>query len=278
MTCPNCNALIDAEMQFCMKCGAATTFSCDTQRGRYITFWPAGKVLFWVSLCLVLFFAFWPMASNPHPTPPTVTVMSRGKDIYVAIVSANVDREPLGLPSLWPKTCVPNTNYPGDVSSRIYTTSSDYFYELYDGVNLGNDLHDPYVKGFDYCKLAGAGVPAKKGGGKLSSANNLWIIAANITDQDDDRIPFLITRNVDVKEIERVVNQGLKESDFNKEITFSKVYRSPFNSKEFVAVRKDGSSKISGHRFKIQNLGELFGNKELPPRDPSKPPIVYLMP
>jgi hypothetical protein len=265
-------------MQACKKCGTAVIPVSDGTRYLPGCFAAMGRVLLWIFLLSVLFFALWPSVSDSHTVPPTAAIKARGRDVYVAIVGANTEREPIGLPPLWPKTCKPNTNHPGDVSSKVYTTSSDYFYELYDGPNVGTERHDPYVKGFDYSKLAGAGVPAKQGWGKLQAQNNMWGIAANFTESDDDRIPVLLTHNVDVKEIERVVNQGLKESEFNKDITFSQKYRSTFWNKYFVVIRKDGSSKISGGRFKTKTLGELFDNKELPPRDPSKPPIVYLMP
>jgi hypothetical protein len=195
----------------------------------------------------------------------------------VAITGANADRKPLGLLPLWPTTYLATTNHPGDISSKIFKTSSNYFYELYDGPNLGTEKHDPYIMGFGYSKLAGAGVPAKSGGGKLDAQNNMWIIAANITDQDDDRIPFLITRNVDVKEIERVVNHGLKASEFKIGIDLGQgQYKAPFSNKGFAAVFKGGTTLKLKKR--TVTLGELFDNKELPPRDPSKPPIVYLMP
>jgi hypothetical protein len=267
-------------MQSCLKCGAAAgqgIKSTVTLNWKFNL--SLGRCLFWICLCLGLYFFFRPVIKYPHPsTTPTFAVQARGRDIYRAILGANTAREGIGLPALWPKTCKPSTNHPGDVSSRIYTTSSDYFYEIYDGANVGTERHEPYVGGFDYTMLAGTGVPSKRGSGKLQAQNNMWAIAANLNECDDDRIPVLLTHNVDVKEIERVVNQGLKESEFNKDITFLQNYRSTFWNKYFVVICKDGSSKIFGGRFKAKTLGELFDNKELPPRDPSKPPIVYLMP
>jgi hypothetical protein len=265
-------------MHSCLKCGAVVAPVAEKTRSLPRGFWRIGKVLFWLGLCLVLFLALWPVIVPEFPPHSnTIPVAVRGKDIYVAITDANKDREPIGLPPLWPKTCFASTNHPGDVSSKIFTTSSVYFYELYDGPNVGNEKHDPYIKGFDYSKLAGAGVPAKSGGGKLDAQNNMWIIAANITDQDDDRIPFLITRNVDVKEIERVVNKGLKASEFKIGIDLGKgQYKAPFSNKGFAAVFKGGA--VWNLKKRTVTLGDIFKNKELPPRDPSKPPIVYLLP
>jgi hypothetical protein len=233
-------------------------------------------------LCLfvvvaILVAALFPTSPNDPMKANLYAVSARGKDVFVAITGANSEREPLGLPPLWPTTYLVTTNHSGDISSKVFKTSSEYFYELYDGPNVGTDKHDPYVKGFDYSKLAGAGVPSKSGGGKVDAPNNMWIIAANITDQDDDRIPVLITRNVDVKEIERVVNHGLKASEFKIGIDLGKgQYKAPFSNKGFAAVFKGGTTLKLKKR--TVTLGELFDNKELLPRDPSKPKIVYLMP
>jgi hypothetical protein len=212
-----------------------------------------------------------------HPHPGMAIVPARGRDIYVAITSANTEREPLGMPPVWPKTSLAPTNYPGDISSKTFKTSSDYFYELYDGPNIGTPQYDPYVKGFDYSKLAGAGVPAKVGSGKLTAKNNMWLIAANITDEDADIIPLLISRNVDVKEIERYINQsgGLAPDDTRIELGKG-AYKTPFGDKGFVMVRKGGGT--FSNQAKYATLRVLFNSETLPPRDPSKPPIVYLMP
>jgi hypothetical protein len=235
------------------------------------------RILCYLAVLAILVVALFPTTTRNPLIGNLMAVSARGNDILRSITGANADRVPLGLPPVWPKTYLATTNHPGDVSSKIFKTSSDYFYELYDGPNVGTEKHDPYIKGFGYSKLAGAGVPAKSGSGKLDAQNNMWIIAANITDQDDDRIPFLITRNVDVKEIERVVNQGLKASEFKIGIDLGKgQYRVPFSNKGFAAVFKGGTTLKLKKR--TVTLGELFGNKELPPRDPSKPPIVYLMP
>ncbi len=235
------------------------------------------RILCSLAVLAVLVVALFPTTASNPLIGNLMAVSARGKDVFVSITWANVDRVPLGLPPVWPKTYLATTNHPGDISAKSFKTSSDYFYELYDGPNVGTEKHDPYIKGFDYSKLAGAGVPAKSGGGKLDAQNNMWIIAANITDQDDDRIPFLITRNVDVKEIERVVNHGLKASEFNIGIDLGKgQYKTPFSNKGFAAVFKGGTT--FNLKKRTVTLGDIFKNKELPPRDSSKPPIVYLMP
>lgn len=232
-----------------------------------------GGILVFVGAVII----FFPWAANQMMTANARAVGERGRDIAVAINDANKSRAILGLPPVWPKTILATSNRLDDISGKVFQTSSEYFYELYDGGNVGSGQHQPYIKGFDYSRLAGAGVQAKCGEGKLVAANNMWIIAANITDEDDPRIPFLITRTVDIKELERVVNQGVKASDFDTRLTFSETYHSPFAHKEAVFVYKGGKYRVM-MMGSARNLGALFNSKELPPRDPLKPPIVYLMP
>ena len=81
----------------------------------------------------------------------------------------------------------------------------------------------------------------------------MWLIAANITDKDDDRIPVLITRNVDVSAIEHAINYGIKTNDFKTKIPLGKGdYKTPFENKAFVCVRKGGGTfnnkSLASHR------------------------------
>jgi hypothetical protein len=276
MNCQNCDAPIDAQKQACDLSTPNVAAGCEKTKSSNL-FWLVTKILIWLSPFVLLFFALWPAVTGYHVTPAIVPVMTRGREIHLAIMNANKDREPLGLPPLWPRTCGSYTNHPGDISSKIFMTSSDYFYVLYDGLNVGASNHQPYVIGFDYSKLAGAGVPAKVGAGRLTADNNMWLIAANVTPDDSELIPLLVTRNVDVKEIERAINYGITTNDFKTRIFLGKGgYKTPFGSATFGSVHKGG--RMFSCKARWATLGTLFDNKELPPRDPSKPPIVYLMP
>jgi hypothetical protein len=157
----------------------------------------------------------------------------------------------------------------------VFKTSTEYFAALYDEEHIGTEAWKPWVSGFDYSKLAGAGVPAKEGKGKLLAKNNMWLIAANVTPEDSDLIPILISRNVDVKEIERYINQGGNVEDTKIDIGKGD-YKTPFGKKGFVMVRKGGGT--FNNYAKYATLRVLFNSQSMPPRDPSKPPIVYLMP
>jgi hypothetical protein len=202
---------------------------------------------------------------------------TRGRDIHVSITNANEKRKVSLLPPIWPKTRLVSTNIPDEISGKVFKTSTEYFATLYDEEHVGTQTWKPWIQNFDYSKLAGAGVPAKEGKGKLLAKNNMWLIAANITEEDSDLIPVLITRNVDVKAIEHAINCGITSTNFDTKIDIGNGdYKTPFGKKAIVLVRKGGG--VHKYTQKYSTMRVLFNGQELPPRDPSKQPIVYLLP
>ena len=292
MNCSVCNTTLDRDMQYCPKCGTrANSGAGQNNPGVPPVIVPkksgmsTGCIVALVigAVCSIpalgiLAAILFPAISSARLHANAAAVSSKGREICIGIVSANTEREPLGLPSVWPKTALPagTTSQKKDISSTVFKTSTEYFKALADEENYGTDKWSPYISGFDYTRLAGAGVPPCTDR-NLTAANNMWSIAANLTDADNDVIPILITRNVDVKEIERVVNQGYTASDFNTRINVgSGEYTAPFGSQMVVVIRKGGG--VFMFRSRQATLGNVFGRQEFPPRDPSKPKIVYLMP
>lgn len=219
------------------------------------------------------------------------SIATKGRGIYQAIKTENSRRQRSGLPAVFPRTCGTSDFPASDLqASKMFTTSTDYFNWLMDGKNFGTKQWAPIVQGLTTAQFSGSGVSTSTNN-QLSAACNLWAIAANVTEDDDARIPLLISRNVNVKVIEHVVNHGLAVTNFSDHFSFSN-YCAPFGSKFYTFIRKDGSvyrpyCLAINRMFKDEKwprysrnttLGALFGNQTLPPRDPSKPPIVYLMP
>jgi len=195
------------------------------------------ELLVVIGILGILSAALFPAITGAMLRANMASVAARGKDIYVAIIGANTEREPLGLGNVWPKT-EKTTDDTEDINGVGYSSSSDYFEKLYDGKNAGTDKHSPFVTGFDYSKLAGAGVPASStAGGELKSDNNMWSIAANIRDEMEDIIPILITRNVDCSTLYANLTTVPPSTE---KITFKTM--SPFSNKGFVMVRKGGGT------------------------------------
>jgi len=181
-------------------------------------------------------------------------VGTRGKDIFVAIVGANTEREPLGLGNVWPKTRLGAGQTAGeDIAEKTFSTSSLYFQELLDSEKLGQPGWAPYANGIDFSKLAGAGVPAKPDTTPtLNKANNMWTIAADVRDEMEDIIPVLVTRNV--KETQEVLKDKITSNPSKVRIeswnnTSDPDRKAPFSNKGFVMVRKGGAIFSMSSRY-----------------------------
>ena len=201
------------------------------------------ELLVVIGILGILSAALFPAIGNAMMQANMTAVGTRGKDIFVAIIGANTEREPLGLGNVWPKTQLDAgqtaTGSNPDISERTFTSSSEYFYELLDGENLGNETWSPYVAGLDYSKLAGAGVPAKSGTGQLTDQNCMWVIGGNVRDEMEDIIPILITRNFDCSTLYKDLQDGTSTERLPS--WTSSTYKSPFSNKGFVMVRKGGA-------------------------------------
>lgn len=192
-----------------------------------------------VVLLGALTFALYPVLTSCRIIAHPVAIGSRGRDIYVAITGANAEREPLGLGSVWPRDSPLSTNTVEKVaiSDMTFSNSTDYFWKLYDGDNLGTEAHSPYIAGFDFSKLAGAGVPVYSGSGQLRPENNMWTIASNVRDEMVDIIPILVTRNLAAESLARDVTDSMLE----RRLYFDDYWKTPFEERSAVIIRKGGS-------------------------------------
>jgi len=223
----------------------------------------------------LLVLALIPAVLNQVMGANMTAVGTRGRDIYVAITGANTEREPLGLPPVWPSEGIQLTNAVDDIASMVFTNSTDYFNVLIDGKNLGTERWSPFVAGCNFLTLAGAGVPACTTG-KLTAENNLWTVAMNVRDEMDDMVPLLITRNVDASSLADKV----AEKDWDKMLRFDPEWDTPYGNKAFILIRKGGS--IFKCRAKYASYGVVYGKRSFDARvdidgRPVKP-LKYLTP
>jgi len=233
-----------------------------------------GNFLFVVLLFLLAMFSLH-VSSWKWEGHKMTAMACRARDIYVSMTGVNTDRKALGLPLIWPRTAS-LTNDVDALSSKAFKTSTEYFQALYDEAHAVTTNRNSEIRGFGFSRCAGAGVEACTNS-ILTAEHNAWLIAANVTEEDDDRIPLLISRNVDVRLIEEVVNQGITTNDFHKRLSVGRgKYKKPFGQIGFVLVRKGGG--MLSVRSRYATLGAIAGGEPLPPRDPSKTRIVYLEP
>ena len=236
------------------------------------------ELLVVIGILGILASALFPAISNAVMQANMTSVGARGRDIYVAITGANTEREPLGLGNVWPKTQLEggasSSSGEKDIADEVFKDSCEYFYKLYDGERVGTQEWSPYVAGFDYSKLAGAGVPAKSGSGQLTDQNNMWVIAANVRDEMEDIIPILITRNLDCSSLYR----DLPDGSLGDKLPWSGTYKTPFSNKGFVMIRKGGAIFKARERYAVVKV--VYQNQAFTTTvtGSSAAPLTYLGP
>ena len=205
---------------------------------------------------------------------PTVSAAVKGRDIFVSITGANTEREPLGLPSVWPVD-------PGfyddvksnDVASINFTNSTDYFGWLFDFQKIDCTNHSPLAVGADYKQLSGNIVKAYSGRGKFKPENNIWTIAKNVTDEMDDIIPLLVTRNLDAESLLAEYDGSV---DATNRMSFCSEWNTPFGNKGAVIIRKGGGMfKV---RAKYATPAVIYNRQPFKATNNSKYPLKYLTP
>jgi len=205
----------------------------------------------------LLFLALIPFLISAGSSAGMMATGARGKDIFVAITGANTEREPLGLPDVWPRTPIgggrkiEDVRWAPDIAQMEFQNSTDYFNELMDGANFRTDKWAPYVSRLDYSKFAGAGVPMGDEREKLRPENNMWSIAGDLEDDMDDILPVLVTRNVDCASFYKML-----QGDGTEKIEWwSKHYKTPYSNKGFFVVRKGGAVfSLSSRYVNVQTL------------------------
>ena len=117
------------------------------------------------------------------------SIKNRGRGIWIAVVSANSERETLVNGLVWPK----------ELGFDHRHTSTEYFRWLKSDTpgHIATNAADQYVSdlsanllGMDY-----RGIPTASSAATFSSSNNAWIVICVSNDSPSD-VPFLITRNV----------------------------------------------------------------------------------
>ena len=216
------------------------------------------ELLVVIGILGILSAALFPAIGNAVMSANMAAVGTRGKDIFVAITSANMEREPLGLGSVWPDEMSSSSGDLSEDDQKRKTASTDstkYFSYLYDEENVGTSEWSPVAEGFDYSKLAGAGIPSC-GKRNLSEEYNMWTIICNMRDEWADVIPILVTRNVDASTL---VNK-YDEAKGTTKMTFSSSDPKPFSDKGFVMVRKGGA--IFKGRSRYRELRVIYNNQQ----------------
>ncbi len=234
------------------------------------------ELLVVIGILGILSAALFPAVSSAVLQANMTAVGTRGKDIFVAITAANMEREPLGLGTIWPTTA---ESADSELKSASGNSSTDYFKYIYNETKRSDAANwSPLVDGFDYSKLAGAGVKAS--GQQLLKDNNMWIVACNLRDEMEDIIPALVTRNIAGNSL---VTTSFQPSGSDQgtsggaqlEWTTTPMNKTPFSDKGFVVVRKGGA--ILKGRGRYRQHAVVYNNQYFDISN-ADPKLKYLEP
>lgn len=132
-----------------------------------------------------------------------------GRNLFVAVTSADLERAAAGLSSAWPRSAETLGEDRDDISGVLFKSSTDYFRELFDMKNVDTGNWSPYVANVDWQ------VAIPKGGSQAR-----WIVARGVTDEMPDIVPVLVSSNVDPTSLVSAPGEH-KGSQLKGELRFS---------------------------------------------------------
>ena len=213
------------------------------------------ELLVVIGILGILMGALFPAISSAMLSANTSAMSMRGRNLFVGITQANTEREAAGLTSVWPKSSKQKSDDEDDISSEDFSDSAKYFEKLFDIQNYGDTKWAPYVSGVDIGVLSGSGVPAFAGGTSLKGDNVAWCVAKGVTDEMDDIIPVMFTRNA---ELSKFATSDADMSKDKEEVGIGKKNGGesdlPFGNKAFIVIHKGGAATVHKAKYNKRYL------------------------
>lgn len=151
------------------------------------------EMLVVIMIIAILAAALFPAINAAIQQAKATATKNKGRGIFSAVISANAEREPLGMSQVWPTTA--------------YTKSTDYFKFLmgYDG----STWRDPICEDLKAPLIAGPGMTMAAGRDTFVDANNGWCILSDIATNNAAEDAFIFSRNINFPDMTTVKNNTL---------------------------------------------------------------------
>ena len=215
------------------------------------------ELLVVIGILGILMGALFPAISSAMVKANLSACGMRGRNLFVAITAANTEREALGLGNVWPKTEAQEgaDSATDPIGSGQGNTAEKYFQYLFDTEKMGQQDWKPYITGVDLSVLFGAGVPPAGDPKQLKAKNILWSVAANVTDEVDDVVPVLVSRNFPASKLKVDEYDGTANEEFKLgKASGDGASDTPFGNKAFVIIRKGGGVIQQTSRYATEQI------------------------
>ena len=229
------------------------------------------ELLVVIGILGILMGALFPAITSAMLSAQTNALAMHGRNLFIGITQANVDRESHGRSSVWPKNKNSEEGQGEDIAYQTFSSSADdYFDYLFNMEKYGQDGWSPFVD-VDIKFVSGAGVGAFKGGSTLAGCV-AWKVVSDLTDDMTDVVPVLVSRNISTDTFPK--SSQTPTLGQTQQISTDTTYTQPFGNKACVIIHKGGAAGVYKGRY--QSLEDIFEKQTVTFTDGAQ--IDYLKP